>query len=160
MDIFQFVWSTLAWTVTVAALWPLNVPMAALSFRIWRETKESDIEGTELWFRAFLASTSLAILTILFVAIDWAIADVAEFPAGPVHLAVLLGLLAAASGIVVYIFSLEDFFQGVSLVIIYLYLPVIALWLLNALLGLINSSLRFWDPILSLASYGLVKPST
>jgi len=159
VDIFQFAWSMLAWTVTVAALWPLNVPMAALSFRIWRETRESDIEGSELWVRAFLASTSLAVLTILFVAVDWAIADQAEFAPGVVHMTILVGFLAAASGIVVYIFSLDDFFQGVSLVIIYVFLPVIVLWLLNSLLGLINGSLRFWDPMVNIAKYWLVQPA-
>src|SRR5207302_7961167 len=152
-DIFQFCWSALAWTVTVAAVWPLNVPMAALSFRIWRETEESDIEGSELWIRAALASFVVMVVTLVFVAIDYALAELAEFPAGPVHLTILVGLLALACPIMLYVFSLEDFFQGLSMVVIYLFLPALALYLLNAMLGLLNEKLRFWDPVVGMPTY-------
>ena len=145
MDIFQFSWSVLAWTVTVAVLWPLNVPMAVLSFRIWRETKEADVEASELWIRAALASGSIAILIVLFVAVDYMLADLAELPAGPVHMVILIGFLALACWVMLYMFGLEDFFQGLSMAVIYLFLPMIALFLVNGLLGLIDPSLRFWD---------------
>ncbi len=158
MDIFQFFWGALAWTVTVAALWPVNAPMAALSFRIWRETKESDIEGGELWVRAFLASFILAVLVVVFVAIDYVLADLAEFPPGIIHLVVFVSFLALGCWVMLYIFSLGDFFEGLSLVVIYLFLPVIVLWLLNALLGLISPSLRFWDPLVNLATLWLKQP--
>jgi hypothetical protein len=160
VDIFQFFWGALAWTVTVAVLWPLNIPMAALSFRIWRETKESDIEGSELWIRAALASGAVMIICLVFVAVDYVLADLAEFPPGIIHLVIFVGFLALACWVMAYIFSLEDFFQGLSLVIIYLFLPVIALFLLNSLLGLLSDRMRFWDPLLDLAKAWLKQPES
>jgi hypothetical protein len=158
MDIFQFFWGALAWTVTVAVLWPVNTAMAALAFRIWRESKESDIEGNELWIRSLYASTALAAVTAVFVVVDYVLADLAELPPGPVHLSVFLGLMASAAGIMLYMFSLEDFFQGLSLAAIYLFLPVFGLFLLNGLLGLINPSLRFWDWPVGWATAWLKQP--
>src|SRR5947209_697970 len=124
VDIFQFCWAALAWMTTIAVLWPVNAPMAALAFRIWRETKETDIEGSELWTRAFLASAALAVLVIGFVLLDWLLADMAEFPPGPIHLVIFAGFVALAAWLMQYLFSLEDYFQGLSLVVIYLFLPL------------------------------------
>ncbi len=158
VDIFEFSWAALAWMATIAVIFPINAPMAALAFRIWRETKESDIEGGELWIRAFLASFILAILVVAFVVIDYVLADLAEFPPGIIHLVVFVSFLALGCWVMLYIFSLGDFFEGLSLVVIYLFLPVIVLWLLNALLGLISPSLRFWDPLVNLAALWLKQP--
>ncbi len=58
-----------------------------------------------------------------------------------------------------YLFSLDDYFQGLSMVIVYLFLPLLALFVLNALLGWLNPSLRFWDPLVHLVESWLVKPS-
>jgi hypothetical protein len=158
VDIFQFTWAALAWTATIAALWPANAPMAALAFRIWRETRQSDIEGSELWIRAFMASAALAILMVGFVLLDWVLADLAEFPAGPIHLLAFVGFVALAPVVVQYLFSLSDYFEGLSLVVVYLFLPLLVLFLLNLLLGLLSPSLRFWDPLVNLATIWLIKP--
>ena len=36
MELYEFLRGTLAWTVSVAALWPLNIPLAVLAYRIHR----------------------------------------------------------------------------------------------------------------------------
>jgi hypothetical protein len=160
VDIFQFAWAALAWMTTIAILFPVNIPMAALAYRIWRETKETDIEGSELWVRAAYASGSLAIMIVAFVALDWLLADKAEFPPGPIHLTIIVGFVALAAYVMVYIFSLEDYFQGLSLVVVYLFLPLLVLFLVNAGLGLISPSLRFWDHLVGLANIWLVQPKS
>jgi len=159
VDIFQFFWSTLAWTATVAVLFPLNVPMAALAFRIWRETKETDVEGSELWIRSSVGSFGVAVVCAVFVALDYVLADLAEFPAGPIHIIAFAGFVAVACWVMFYVFSFEDYLQGVSLTIIYLFLPLIALFILNAMLGVLSESLRFWDPVVNLAKYCLKNPT-
>jgi hypothetical protein len=158
VDIFQFFWNALAWTVSVAVLCPLTTPMAALAFRIWRETRETDVEGSELWIRSFLSSFLLALLSLAFVVVDYCLAELAELPPGPVHLLVFIGFIALSAPVMVYTFSLEDYFQGLSMSVIYLAIPVIALFLLNGMLGFINSSLRFWDPVVGIVKYCLKNP--
>jgi hypothetical protein len=157
VDIYQFFWAALAWTATVAVL-PTGIPMAALAFRVWRETRETDIEGSELWIRAFLAWGALAVLMVLFVAVDWLLADQAELPPGPIHLVAFIGYLALVAWVLVYLFSLDDYFEGLSLAAIYLFLPLIVLFLLNGMLGFLNESLRFWDPLVNVAKYWLKNP--
>ncbi len=124
------------------------------------QTRETDIEGGELWLRAFYASFALAALIALFVGLDWLLADLAEFPAGPIHIIVFVGFVALAAYVLVYIFSLDDYFEGLSLLIIYLFLPLLVLFGLNYLLGLVNPSLRLWDHLVNLANAWLVKPPT
>lgn len=159
MDIFQFFWGALAWTAAVALFWPVNIAMAALAFRIWRETRDTDIEGSELWIRSALASFTVAVVAVAFVLLDWVLADLAEFPAGIVHLAIFVGFLAVASWAMLYMFSLEDFFAGLSLAVIYLFLPAIALFLLNALFGLLSPYLRFCDPVVGVVYAWLKAPT-
>jgi hypothetical protein len=159
VDIFQFFWSAIAWTATVAMLFPVNVPLAALAFRVWRETKETDVEGSELWIRSSLASLGVGVVCAAFLALDFVLAELAEFPAGPIHIVAFVGFFALACWVMAYMFSFEDYFQGVSLTILYLFLPLIALFLLNGMLGLFNPSLRFWDPLVNVAKYFLKEPT-
>jgi hypothetical protein len=158
VDLYQFAWGVLAWTTTVT-LFPGSVLMAALAFRIWRESRDTDIEGAELWQRAFLAWAALALIMVGFVAVDWALADYAEFPPGPIHLVILIGFVALASWVMFYMFSLDDYFEGLSLAAVYLFVPVIALFLLNAALGLLSTSMRFWDPVVEFVKVWLIKPT-
>jgi hypothetical protein len=140
-------------------LFPVNIPLAALAFRIWRETKQTDVEGSELWIRSGLASFGVAVACAAFLGLDYVLAELAEFPAGPIHIIAFVGFLAVACWVMAYMFSFEDYFQGVSLTIIYLFLPLIALFVLNGMLGLLSQSLRFWDPVVSVAKYCLKEPT-
>ena len=159
MDIYQFVWAAFAWTVTFAALWPVNVPAAALAFRIWRgRTPVVDMETDELWKRAALATLCIAVASVAFVGLDWVLATQAELPPGPVHLVVFLGYLPMAVWIVMLFFGLEDFFEGLSLLLLYFYLPVFAIYALNWLLGAINPSLEFWTPVVDYVKGWLPEP--
>jgi len=150
MDIYQFFHGALAWTVTLAVMLPLSVPMAALAFRVWRGTTEvEDIEGSDLWTRSFLAAAGVAVVGVGFVLLDYLLAGAAEIAPGPVHLVVFMGYMSVAIWILFYVFSLEDFFQGMSLAIIFFALPFVVLWPLNYFLGLWNWALNYvltWLP--------------
>jgi hypothetical protein len=151
MDIYQFFWTALAWTMTVAVLWPANVPLAALAFRIWQGQKPVDMDRGEMWMRSALGALVVAVVGVVFVALDYALWAWAELPAGPVHLVVFVGFLAAAVYVMMQFFEIEDFFQAFSLILIYLYIPVFALWLLNWPIG-------FWNPLVNFAKGWLQEP--
>src|SRR3712207_5854391 len=136
MDIYQFFWSALAWTVTVAVLFLLNVPMAALAFRIWQGGKRADhMDTDEFWKRSALAALVVALLSFVFVFLDYVLWAWMELPAGPVHLVVFVLYLSAVIWMMMLFFEIEDFFQGLSLALIYLYIPVFVLWVLNWPIG-------------------------
>ena len=51
MELFQFLRGTLAWMASITLLWPINVPLLALAFKIRQGAKEIDMERDEFWKR-------------------------------------------------------------------------------------------------------------
>jgi hypothetical protein len=68
----------------------------------------------------------------VFVFLDYLAVDDGwlGLPAGPMHVVILIAFLALAAWWMMYFFYLEDFFQGLMLAMIYLYLPT-ALFVLS-----------------------------
>jgi hypothetical protein len=152
MELYLFAWGTLAWTVTIAALWPLNVPLAWASYRIWHGNKPLDEETQdELWRRSTYGALAIAAASIAIVVLDYMLWNWAGLPAGLVHMIVLLALLPLATWLVMLFFAVEDFFEAFTLLLLYLYLPVFVLWLPNWLLGV-------WEPLLDFVKSWLEKP--
>ncbi|MBM4068979.1 MAG: hypothetical protein FJ271_08560 [Planctomycetes bacterium] len=144
MELYHFVRGALAWTVTIAALWPVNIPLAFAAYKIRQGPKPIDMPKNALWWRCTFATLLVAVMTVGFVIVDYMLAGWAGFPAGPIHLLVLMGYIPAAAGIFFVFFALEDFFQGLSMFMIYMYLPVLVLYVINAMIGV-------WNPLLNYA---------
>jgi hypothetical protein len=138
MPLYLFVWKLLAWSITVAVLFPLTIPWAALSYKIWHGNKPIDEElSEEIWSRAWRASLFFAIAAVVFLVLDFITgdADWLALPAGLVHIVCYLGFLAVAACIMHYCFSMEDFLQGLNLAVIFLYIPMAVLFVLWLLIG-------------------------
>lgn len=141
MELYEFLRGTLAWTATIACLWPLNAPLLALAFKVQQGAKTIDMENDEYWTRSFVTSLVLGIVTALFIVLDYLLAGWAGLPPGPVHLIVYVGYVPLAVWILTLFFAMDDLLNGFSLFIIYLYLPVFVLFVLNLIVG-------FWNPLL------------
>lgn len=144
MELYLFVRGALAWTVTIAALWPVNIPLAFLAYKIRQGPKPIDMPRAALWWRCTFATLLVAVMTAGFVIVDYLLASLAGFPPGPIHLIILMAYIPAAAGIFFVFFALEDFFQGLSMFMIYVYLPVLVLYVINAMIGV-------WNPLLNYA---------
>lgn len=131
MELYLFVWNMLAWSITAALCQPLMIVWLRYAYNVWHGRKpiEEELEE-ELWPRSWRASlwTSFAVIALLLL--DYATIDWLDLPAGPVHVVYLISLLAASGGLMYYFFFMEDFFQGLSLAVIYLYIPVAVLFVL------------------------------
>jgi hypothetical protein len=135
MELYLFVWGTLAWTIAIAALWPLNIPLAWLAYRIWHGNKPIDEEmQDELWRRSSYGAAAIAAAAWSVLVLDYVLASWAELPAGLVHMVLLLSLLSFAAWLMMLFFAMEDFFSGLNILMIYLYLPVFVLWVPDRLL--------------------------
>jgi hypothetical protein len=131
MEIYSFVWHLLAWSITVALLWPVMFPWLRVAYRIWNGRAKIEEElAEELWVRCAYASVFSTAAAVGFLVFDYALIEFTDFPPGPIHIVFYLGLLAAMAGIMYYCFFMEDFFQGLMLAVIYLYLPATILFLL------------------------------
>jgi hypothetical protein len=153
LELYLFFHGALAWIATVAILWPINIPMLALAYRIHNIPEQYAIEPEELWWpRATGGAFCIAILTVAAVALDYVMVDWGEVPAGPAHLVVFMAWVPAATWILFIWFAYTDVFEGLSLLIIYLGIPIFVLIVLNAIFG-------FWNFLLAMA-YQLLKAPT
>ena len=157
MALYLFVWGAFAWTVTLAALWPVNIALARLALFIWQGNpgpgaEEDEDEGRELWIRSGLATFVFGVASLVFVVLDHLVVNGTEMPAGPIHLVLYFCLLGVAVWIFMYFYSIEDFFDALGLLTIYVALPLFVLYAANWMLG-------FWNPLLNLVYLWLKDPS-
>jgi hypothetical protein len=151
MDPYLFIWNMLAWSLAVAGFPPLTIPWGVMAFKIWHGTKPIDEElSDELWSRSWRASVMMFLAAIGFLLLDFVAADWLGLPVGPVHIVFLVVFLAAAAGLMMHYFSMEDFFQGLSMTILYLYIPAALLVPLWWLIG--------WNPLFTYVLSWLVQP--
>ncbi|MBM3992907.1 MAG: hypothetical protein FJ303_01945 [Planctomycetes bacterium] len=151
-SLYIFSWNMLAWTLSVSVLFPLTAPWAVYAYKIWHGVKEIREEfEDELWPRGWRASLFFALAAVGITALDYFVIEMlVDLPAGIVHFVLLIGFLGLASGIMIYCFSLEDFFQGLNITVIYLFIPttifVILWWIVewNVLFTFVRSWLK--DP--------------
>jgi len=145
MEFYSFVRTSLAWIASIALLYPVNVPLLFAAHRIREgrvaEDDENRMENDEVWTRSFLGALVVALLLLAFLFGDLVLADWLGLPAGIIHMVVLITYLAAASFLLMQFFAYDDYFYGLSLLSLYLFLPIFVLLAVNSLVG-------FWNPVL------------
>jgi hypothetical protein len=120
--------------VGVTVLWPLNIPVAALAYKIRQGNQPMPLEPGPFWWRATFAALGLFVLSWVAVALDQMLVKGAEFPANAVHLVLLLVYLPAGVWYLLWMFALEDFFQALSLFVLYITVPGLPFFLLHRLI--------------------------
>jgi hypothetical protein len=143
VELYKFFWGALAWIATIAVLWPINVPLLALAYKIQNGAKPLPIERAELWYRSAFGAGILALVTLGFVLLDYLIIDWADLPPGPIHLAAFVGYIPSAAYVLTIAFAYGELAEGLGIFVIYVGLPVMALFLINAVLGVWEWPLRF-----------------
>lgn len=121
--------------ILVTAVWPLNIPIMALAYKIRHGNPPIPIEPKELWWRAVLGSLGIAVLGILMAGIDYLGIGVLHIPELPVQLALLVAFLAAGTWFLFWSFAYDDPLEGLSLLLIYVFLPIMLLLLVNWIAG-------------------------
>ena len=92
------------------------------------------------------------VAALLFPVLNYFVNDLVGVPnaVGPIHIIFLLLFVILASFAMMHFYALEDFFQGLSLTVIYLYIPVavfaLAYWLIR------------WNPLVDYVYSWLIKP--
>ena len=147
MELYNFMRSALAWTATIACLWPINIPLLFAAYRIREgrvpEGDDTRVDNEDLWPRCALNALLVALLAAAWIFVDLVAADWLALPPGLVHFVVFPLFIASGAFLLAQFFGYEDPFIGLSILMIYLYLPILVLALLNTLIG-------FWDPVLGI----------
>jgi hypothetical protein len=123
----------LACIVTVSGIWPLNIPLMALAYKVRHGAGPIPFEWLELWLRSLLGALGLALAAAVLVGLYWLLVPFASLPAEPVKLMLLVAYLPAGVWFLFWMFALEDMLEGLSLFLIYIFLPGFVLFLLSLL---------------------------
>src|SRR5262245_32900724 len=104
-----------SWCLTVLAVvtlvWPLNIPLMALAYKVRQGGQKIDMEDREFWTRSTFAALGLTALSLVTLGIAYLLIAGAELPAGQMHLVLLLAYLPLAVWFLFWIYAMEDLLQ-------------------------------------------------
>lgn len=130
MDPYLAFWHTLAWTLAIAGCPLITAWWGKFAYKIWNGAKEIDEEfQEEMWVRCGWCSAAMFVAALVFLGLDYFIIDQLEVPgaAAFVHIVVLIAFLSLASFAMMHFYALEDFFSGLIMVLLYIYIPALVL---------------------------------
>jgi hypothetical protein len=134
--LFHFFSWALAVVGLVTLLWPLNVPLLALAYKVRQGGKKIDMEPREFWGRSLFGALGLAVLFLLLLGLAYVLVEGAELPAPQVLFFLLLLYLPVAAFYLFWMYALEDFLQGFSVFALYVLLPTLPILLAGRFTGL------------------------
>ena len=126
-QVYLFFWHALAWTLTIAAFPIVTCPWGKVAYKIWFGNKAIDEDlQDEMWIRSAWCSAAFFVAAVLFTVLDYFVNNLVDLPSavGPIHIVFLLLFVTLAAFAMMHFYAVEDFFQGLSLTLIYLYIPV------------------------------------
>ena len=125
---YRFPYYMLAWSLTVALMSAVLFPWSIVAYKIARGGVAIDEDyRDELLQRSFYLGIAQGLAAVLVVLLDYVAIDDGwlGLPAGPFHVVFLVVFVALTAWLMYYFFSLEDFFQGLMIAVIYLYVPTV-----------------------------------
>lgn len=134
--IFNFTSWTLVISAAVTLAWPLNVPVAALAYKLRQGPSKIDMDAEDFWWRSAFAALCLFGLGLVTVGLVYLLVESLGLPGGLTRLVILLAYLPAAVWLVFWTYALEDMLQGLGLFVIYVALPGLPLFWIGRLTGL------------------------
>jgi hypothetical protein len=139
--LFSFVSWCLTIIAVVTVIWPLNIPLAALAYKVRLGYRPLTMERRAFWWRCTFATLSLAGMTLVLLgpySLLYALVEGAEFKPNQVQLVLLMAYVPAAVWVMFIMFAYEDMLEALSLFLLYILLPGLPLLLFGNLTG-------FWD---------------
>jgi hypothetical protein len=132
VELFAFFRWVLVITVTTTLFWPLTVPLAALAYKVRLGPAPVPMATSAFWTRSAFAALGMAVLALLLAGLD-ALLALGGFPPGVVHFALLLLYVPLAAWFLTVLFALEDPLEGLSVLVIWIFLPGLLLGALSLL---------------------------
>src|SRR5467141_791533 len=90
VDFYSFFSWTLTVTAVVTLFWPLNIPLAALAYKVRLGDQPMPLEPRPFWLRSTFAALGLALASLVALGLTFALARGAGFPMGPIHLVIVM----------------------------------------------------------------------
>jgi hypothetical protein len=135
LEFFQFFRQVLILLIIISLYWPLNVPLAALAYKVRNGAKPIPLPAVSFWVRSAFAALGMALLSLSLMGFDQTLTSMG-LPPGPVHLLMFFFFVPLAAWWMSRIFALEDLWEGLSTVLLFVFLPGFFLVVLYLLFGL------------------------
>jgi hypothetical protein len=146
VELFNFIRWVLVIIVTTTLFWPLTVPLAALAYKVRLGPEPVPMDTTAYWTRSAFAALGMAVMALVLAGVDYLLIS-GGMPPGVVHFALLLLYVPVAIWFLTTMFALEDLLQGLSVLIIWVFLPGLVLGGLNLIgFGLPLALAESWLP--------------
>jgi hypothetical protein len=133
VDLYRFVSWCLVTISVVTLIWPVNIPLLALAYRVRQGRQSVDMEPGEFWWRCSFGSLGLACLSLVLLGLNYCLVRMAELPPGPVQLTLFLGYVPAGIGFLLWMLAFEDMLEATSVFLLYILLPGIVVLLIGRL---------------------------
>lgn len=133
MELLNFVGWIVITVAAIGILWPLTIPLMALAYKVRLGPQKIPLETNEFWLRSTFAALAVALLTVVFLLLCYALIVGAELSEakGGVELLLLTGYLPAAVFLVTWMYAMEDLLDGLSQFALFLLLPGLPLFLIG-----------------------------
>ncbi|MCC6419596.1 MAG: hypothetical protein IT429_15285 [Gemmataceae bacterium] len=135
MEFFNFFRWVLVIAVSVTLYWPLTVPLAALAYKVRLGPDPIPMPAAAFWTRSTFAALGMAILALVLCGLAAFLVRGAELPAAMVLLTLFMGYVPVAVWLLAVLFAYEDLLEGLSVLVIWIFLPGLLLGALD-LMGL------------------------
>jgi hypothetical protein len=135
MDIYGLFGWTLVVILIVTGAWPVNIPLAALAFKIRLGDKPLPFATKPFWIRSTFAALGLCVLSFVMLGLAYIFTRGLTLPGGPVYVVLVIGYIPVGVWYMFWMFACEDLLDGLSIFLIYLLLPGLPLGVLGALMG-------------------------
>ncbi|HEV3261972.1 MAG TPA: hypothetical protein VG013_34295 [Gemmataceae bacterium] len=127
---------TLVMVAAVTVIWPLNIPLVALAYKVRHGGAPIPLETANFWARSTFASLGLCVLSLVLVGLVYALVRGAGMPPEIMDLMLLMAYVPAAVWFLFWMFALEDMLEGLSLFLLYILLPALPIFLIGRFTGL------------------------
>jgi len=134
MEFFAFFRHLLIILIAVSLYWPLNVPLAALAYKVRLGTEPVPLPVVTFWVRSAAAALGMAVLSASLMGSDQFFTHIG-FPAGPVHLVMFLVYVPLGALWMYKVFQLEDGWEGLSTLLLFVFMPGLLLVLIRLAFG-------------------------
>jgi len=137
VDVFDVFRTLLVVVFSVSILVPLNIPLAALAYKLHLGHKPLPMEPTPFWVRAGAVALGLTAVCVVLMVLDYWMVTSLSLPAGFVHVTLLTVYLIGGVWYVFWVFALDELIEGASVFLTYLGIP-------SLLLGFPLASWGWW----------------
>jgi hypothetical protein len=133
-EFWDFFRQVLILLIIISLYFPINVPLAALAYKVRIGAQPIPLSITAYVLRSTVAALGMGVLSLSLMGFDKVLTE-AGLPPGLVHMTMCLCFVPLGAWWMFKAFALEDAWEGLSTLLLFVFLPGIVLVLVKLITG-------------------------